>query len=70
MSLADVLMTMQIKDAGNVIDARARFLERQSSELDAIAEESILGCGAKGMFFDQTAGYVDRPCDTEEPWGE
>lgn len=50
---------------GVVIDARARFIERQSRVLDAIAEESVLGCWAKGMFLDQTAGYVDPPCDTE-----
>lgn len=50
---------------GNVIDARAVFLARQMAVLDALAEESILGCWAKGMFLDQTAGYVDPPCDTE-----
>lgn len=49
----------------NVIDARAVFLARQMAVLDAPAEESVLGCWAKGMFLDQTAGYVDPPCDTE-----
>jgi hypothetical protein len=52
---------------GNVIDARAVFLARQMA---ALAEESILGCWAKGMFLDQTAGYVDPPCDTEAPRDE
>jgi hypothetical protein len=53
---------------GNVIDARAVFLARQMAVLDALAEESILGCWAKGMFLDprHTAGQTDdRPCDTE-----
>ena len=52
--------------SGVVIDARDRFMERQSRALDA--DETILGCWARGMFLDQTAG--ERPCDTEEPRGE